>query len=170
MVLAWVTKTSLLLPSPHDTEHARLALASSDQIASDTTNPAWKPFGDLVRSLALLRLGRPGEALPFARSAGNSGHQDPFRTAQAWAVLALCHVQLGEPDAARNALNQARLLVGSPFLQEPQLPRDPGPWHDVLIAFTLGREAENALAASPPPKSPVAAAPPASNVQAPRQP
>lgn len=159
MVLAWVTKTSLLLPSPHDTERARLALASSDRVASDTTNPAWKPFGDLVRALALLRLGRPEEALPFARAAGDSGQRDPFRTAQAWAVLALCHVQLGEADAARDALGRARLLLGSPFIREPQLRGDPGPWHDVLIALTLGREAENALAAVPQAKAPVADAP-----------
>jgi serine/threonine protein kinase/tetratricopeptide (TPR) repeat protein len=170
MVLAWVTKTSLLLPSPHDTERARIALASSDRIASDTTNPAWKPFGDLVRALALLRLGRPQEALPFARTAGDSGQRDSFRTAQAWAVLALCHVQLGEADAARDALNRARLLVGSPFIREPQLPSGPGPWHDVLIALTLGREAEDALAADPQPKAPVAASPPASDVQTPKQP
>jgi serine/threonine protein kinase/Flp pilus assembly protein TadD len=138
-----IAKDCLMLPPSADSL-AGLAKMADIAVAAGPTNPSW-PYYMFVKGLAEYRQGHFAAAVEWLRKA-TAQEGVPARTAQADATLAMAECQLGQTNAAREALAQGIKIA------ETELAR-PGriDWNDGLIAQFLLREAQGLITGTPAP-------------------
>ena len=138
-----IAKDCLMLPPPADSLE-RLAKMADIAVAAGPTNPSW-PYYMFVKGLAEYRQGHFAGALEWLRKvAAQEGV--PARTAQADATLAMAEYQLGQTNAAREALAQGIKIAETELAKPGRID-----WNDALIAQFLLREAQGLITGTPAP-------------------
>ena len=131
-----IAKDCLMLAPPGGSLE-RLAKMADTAVAAGPGDNSW-PYYQFVKGLAEYRQGHFAGAMDWLQKvAAQEGV--PARTAEADAILAMAHYQLGQTNAARAALADGIKLAETKLTRPDRID-----WNDVLIAKFLLREA-NAL-------------------------
>jgi serine/threonine protein kinase len=138
-----IAKGCMMLPPPA-TSLKRLAKMAGTALAAGPadTGPAHNEF---VKGLAEYRQGHFADALEWLRKAA-AQEGSPARTAQADATLAMTEYQLGQTNAAREALAQGIKIAETELAKPGRID-----WNDGLIAQFLLREAQGLINGTPAP-------------------
>ncbi len=134
-----VAKDCLLRPDSGADPAAVTAWADL-AVAADTNHWAWPHF-QFIKGFAAYRQGDFAGAVTWLRKTLATEGGQPWRDAEAYAVLAMAQQQLHLADAARAALAQGLAIAQTklPQLESGDLGVD---WLDWIVAHTLLREAQ----------------------------
>jgi serine/threonine protein kinase len=133
-----IARDCLMLP-PRAANLARLAKLADIAVSAGPTNDSW-PYYAFVKGLAEYRQGHFAGTLEWLRkSAAQEGV--PACMAQADATLAMAEYQLGQTNAAREALVQGIKIAETELAKPGRID-----WSDGLIAQFLLREAQGLIA------------------------
>jgi len=138
-----IAKDCLMLPPPVGSLD-RIAKMADVAVAAGPANPSW-PYYMFVKGLAEYRQGHFAGASEWQRKVAAQGGV-PARTAQADATLAMAEYQLGQTNAAREALAQGITIAEGELAKPGRID-----WNDGLIAQFLLREAQRLINGTPAP-------------------
>ena len=137
-----VLKTCLLLP-PSETlaqELEPLARTQESSVADRASSILNRAWGSVSLALFEYRRGYPEKGAEWATRSLALSYKNKAHQALCFAVRAMCQWQLGEEEAARAELQQARQLIEGWFARPTRGP-EIGAWNDWLIARIILREA-----------------------------
>jgi serine/threonine protein kinase len=140
-----IARYCMMLPPPADSL-ARLAKMADIALAAGPTDTSSAHY-ELVKGLAEYRQGHFAGALEWLRKAA-AQEGAPARMAQADAALAMAECQLGQTNAAREALAEGTKTAETELAKPGRID-----WNDGLIAEFLLREAQGLITGTPAPSA-----------------